>query len=282
MFINLKIKGKSSDQSIKEAIEYIKVKYLKQRGFATEIDFNFYKNETEEVFNLIYNYLIIEKSIINIQDFEVKSVVKEYNFKNYNFKIENNFFVLFENEEPRFLILFKKNDKNKDKTTIQEVFPIIEDYLLKAFWGLDISLAKINEENRSFKNKSKIIRNIYIADLKNAKKFENIDFYEKTILNLINLYDEMIFKKNFIPIMEYELKDIQRFKEDNFINRLKDYWENRLFGKYEYESNDSYISIENYYNKVIFDKYINTDDFIKYKDKILLFFQLLLILSQEA
>ncbi|HPC38610.1 MAG TPA: exodeoxyribonuclease V subunit gamma [Exilispira sp.] len=247
-----------------DEINYFKVKYLKPRGILTDIDFNILKTQVDDYAKFIKN-MINPTPLSCILKYVTE--IKNNFISGYNIKFS--YYQLIIDEKPQFLLIYFDSDKKDDKINT------ILCWFLNKLKGI--------EKLKLYKNKTQIL----IAKLKNADysfneqnlknendltgildKINNNPNIEEKINILLSSYINIILERKFIPIYLIEDNKIQDVL-DGRIN-LKDKIENDIYNKF---NQSEYFGLLNYYEKWIFNKYINSSLFYNYSSDFRQFYE---------
>lgn len=264
----------------KDYLEYYKKSFLGYRGIITEIDYKFFENLSN-----LYCELIFEKfnSINNNKDENVKSIKIDKNDRiidlNDKFKIKYSFYELkFDDKVKLVFKLDKKLDNSGNKFPLNLKTKIL-NYLTINFSESKDFANQFIELKRKKSGYKDFDFDIYIMQNQENEKTDKIEskIVIQSIEKLLDLYDKVIIKKNFIPIIGYNIDHI--LKKFCCKESLINYWQNSL---YSFDQGQGKLNISKIYSSWIFDRYINNESFEKiYFESIVNFFNQLKILKES-
>lgn len=263
----------------KEYLEFYKNVFLGYRGIITDIDYKFFENVSN-----FYCELIFEKinSISSNKDENVKSIKIDKNYRiidlNGKFKIKYSFYeIKFDDKLKLVFKLDKKLDNSGNKFPLNLKTKIL-NYLTINFSESKDFANQFIELKRKKSGYKDFDFDIYIMQNQENEKTDKIEsnIVLQSIEKLLDLYDKVIIKKNFIPIIGYKMdKILNKYScKESLIN----YWQNNL---YSFDQDQGKLNISKIYSSWIFDRYINSESFEKlYFESIVNFFNQLKILKE--
>lgn len=247
-----------------DEINYFKVKYLKPRGILTDIDFNILKTQVDDYAKFIKN--IINPTPLSCI-LKYVTEIKNNFISGYNIKFS--YYQLIIDEKPQFLLIYFDSDKKDDKINT------ILCWFLNKLKGIEklklyknktqILIAKLKNADYSFNEQNLKNENDLTGILDKINSDPNI---EEKINILLSSYINIILERKFIPIYLIEDNKIQDFLDGR--TNLKDKIENDIYNKF---NQSEYFGLLNYYEKWIFNKYINSSLFYNYSSDFRKFYE---------